>query len=822
MSIDRRIGSKISKPMRREETAARRLEPFPYVGIVKNNLDPTMCGRLQVWIPDLGGDPNEPKNWRTVSYASPFMGTTNLPSTASSTNTFTNVPHTYGMWMVPPDIGVEVIVIFVGGEATRGYWIACVNSNISRHMMPGLAGSTNIDSSGASTDWKKAALSGVPYPVAEFNETDPNLAQSANFKNNPKPVHEPQAAILRKQGLDRDDVRGIISSSSQRESPSHVFGISTPGRAINDPADDPEFANRVAQGSVTQDDYAVRTRMGGHTFVMDDGSTQGKDQLVRLRTAKGHQIMMHDTANTFYISNADGTVWIEMNESGRLDIFSAGGFNVRTQGTMNFHADGDINMNTGGKFNVRAVGKMQLNAQSLDVLADGKIVLAAGQSLGINAASGFFVESQLGISLDAKTKVITNGTILDNSAAGVPVKPPTPIRLNSLADSTFDEQDAPAAGKTVKVTVPGKLTSQQQADVTRWTKYRDMNVKLLAQEKLMKGTDNTVDGTLYKANITQANNEIAKIMAGVKSTSKTVKASDPKPGTGLWVTKSGALATIVTVAPSHEPFYTRPKPGTIGFFDQIQKSAAAAATPEEPTNGKGTEPPATFSGGAGGFDATKNVGSAGSSGNVRNPASEKDLREQASKHPVTGSIGPLNGDQLTALFAQMGKSESNETYNITKGQYNGKYMIGIAALKDLGYIGSHVETAEQLKIESNWIKGGDKPGSQQAFLNSEKIQEKAMFEMTTLNYKYMSANGAISKDTSPEEVAGLLSTAHLLGAGGANKWRKTGDGADANGTTGGDYFQRGKYAYTVLAPKVALLDASPSTIAAATTATPKS
>ena len=66
----------------------------------------------------------------------------------------------------------------------------------------------------------------------------------------------------------------------------------------------------------------------------------------------------------------------------------------------------------------------------------------------------------------------------------------------------------------------------------------------------------------------------------------------------------------------------------------------------------------------------------------------------------------------------------------------------------------------------------------------------------------MVKSGAITADMSNEEVAGMLSVAHLLGAGGANTWRKGGGGADANGTTGGDYFQRGKYAVAVLAPKV--------------------
>jgi hypothetical protein len=176
MAIDHRIGSKVIKNARREEATGTRVDPYPYIGIVKNNLDPTRSGRLQVYIPDLGGPQDEPNNWRTVSYASPFQGYTPLtekssekPSTA---NRFETVHHTYGMWMVPPDIGVQVIVLFVGGDPLRGYWLACVNPHLSHFMLPGMAGTPNVDPETLSASEKKAYLSGtaINLPTAEFNE----------------------------------------------------------------------------------------------------------------------------------------------------------------------------------------------------------------------------------------------------------------------------------------------------------------------------------------------------------------------------------------------------------------------------------------------------------------------------------------------------------------------------------------------------------------------------------------------------------------------------------------------------------------------------
>jgi len=47
----------------------------PFVGIVKNNFDPTRSGRLQVYIEQFAGpDETDSSLWRTVGYVSPYYG----------------------------------------------------------------------------------------------------------------------------------------------------------------------------------------------------------------------------------------------------------------------------------------------------------------------------------------------------------------------------------------------------------------------------------------------------------------------------------------------------------------------------------------------------------------------------------------------------------------------------------------------------------------------------------------------------------------------------------------------------------------------------
>ena len=658
MAIDQRAGTKVIKNLRREEAGASRVDPYPYIGIVKNNLDPIRSGRLQVYIPDLGGDEKDQLNWRTVSYASPFMGYTTNTNISDTANAFESVTHTYGMWMVPPDIGVQVIVLFIAGDPLRGYWVACVNPNLSHHMVPALASSTNA-----------VGGTGIPTPVVEFNENVIENVTNPAFYNLSKPIHKIQAEILKVQGLDKDTVRGVISSSSQRETPSTVFGISTPGRPLNDPADDLNYVTKLNSGTLPPEYFKVKSRKGGHTFVMDDGATLGQDQLVRLRTAKGHQILMHDTSNTLYIAHADGTSWVELTSDGKVNVYSQGGFSVRAEGDINLHSDKNVNINAANNINLKAGNKIAAESARTTLLT-GSLGVETGNDAEFKIGSRFNVETGSSLSLKvATTYALEAQTILNNSGGTVAVPEIKEFTLTNIG-----------------------------------------------------------------------------------------------------------LNTIVTVAPTHEPF---DRGQTTVFFSS--ENADSGITPQ-----------ATYTGSV---DATKNL--AGTE--VRTPAGTKDLRNQPSP---TGTVGNLSKDQMSAFLAQTGKSESGGDYTITNSRgYLGKYQMGYQALIDQGYVKSSVTSNAQLDNPNSWT-GKNGITDKAAFLANPAEQETNMLAVTQTNYTRMVSSGAITADMPPEEVGGMLSVAHLLGAGGANTWRKGGGGADANGTTGDDYFQRGKFAVSVLAPQV--------------------
>jgi len=326
----------------------------PVLGVVKNNIDPTRSGRLQVYISDLGDDnPDESESWVTVSYMTPFYGFVTPKAATEGFGDYTANPSSYGMWYSPPDLGTTVICIFINGDPNYGYWIGCVPKPEALHMVPAIGASTNII---ANTEGEAEGYGGATrLPVTNINTNNESISDTADFLTQPKPVHSYSAMILNQQGLIRDPVRGTISSSAQRESPSRVgWGISTPGRPIYDGGYDDATIVDAAVGEVPDEGLAVIARRGGHSIVLDDGDILGQDQLVRIRSAAGHQILMSDDGQTLFIIHSNGQSYIELGKEGTIDMYSTNSVNIRTQGDLNLHADNNININAKKKLNIKA------------------------------------------------------------------------------------------------------------------------------------------------------------------------------------------------------------------------------------------------------------------------------------------------------------------------------------------------------------------------------------------------------------------------------------------------------------------------------------
>ena len=117
----------------------------PVIGIVKDNADNTRSGRIQVYLQDNSGrDPEDIDNWRTVRFLSPFFGLTRATASNEGNGTYKGNSSSYGMWFSPPDIGTEVLCLFVNGDLNEGYYIGCVPEPDALHMVPAIGAATKI------------------------------------------------------------------------------------------------------------------------------------------------------------------------------------------------------------------------------------------------------------------------------------------------------------------------------------------------------------------------------------------------------------------------------------------------------------------------------------------------------------------------------------------------------------------------------------------------------------------------------------------------------------------------------------------------------
>lgn len=369
----------------------------PFLAKIVSHLDPTYMGGLEVQLlHEVGNDDSKEGQLHQVKYMSPFYGVTSVDFNGAEPDNYNNTQKSYGMWMIPPDIGTTIVVIFIEGDPKKGYWIGCVQDEAMNFMIPGYAATKY-----AVTDSKATKKERVP--VAEYNKRIKDSVQDPT--KYPKPAH-PFEKVLDAQGLLEDDIRGITTSSARREVPSAVFGISTPG-----PVDKQSGAR---QGKVGKAEHKVNgafvSRLGGSSFVMDDGddkflrkkkpwegppeyvaveqNEKGGDptiphnELIRIRTRTGHQILMHNSEDLIYIGNSRGTTWIELTSNGKIDIFATDSISIHTKNDLNVTADRDINLtaknninlNAGKNFNATAGANYEIKAG-----ADGKLT-TGGQS----------------------------------------------------------------------------------------------------------------------------------------------------------------------------------------------------------------------------------------------------------------------------------------------------------------------------------------------------------------------------------------------------------------------------------------------------------
>jgi Type VI secretion system/phage-baseplate injector OB domain len=430
----------------------------PYLAKVVDHLDGSFMGDLEVTIlRDQGNEIGEDTQTYTVRCAQPFFGYTgfefqgnnsaaNTTSNTSGGNqqkattadAYNDTQKSYGMWFVPPDVGVTVIVIFINGDPSQGYWIGCVPARFSNHMVPAIGGSTEVDMD--DTDKKKYNTK-QPLPVAEINRRINGEDAKLDPEKIKKPLH-PMAEHFLESGLLEDDTRGVTTTTSRRSVPNSVYGILTPG-----PLDRRPGAKKgvVGKRSDQTPNPVPVSRLGGTQFVMDDGDDRYQrkkppggpnaggveyadvlkgetgqpdipyNEYFRVRTRTGHQLLMHNSEDLIYISNSRGTAWIELTSNGKIDIYCQDSISIHSEADFNFHADRDINLEAGRNINLKSIGA---NIH-MEAFANLETISNADTKISVGANYNLLVGAETRISSNSNLQVNTNGSTFISSSSQI-------------------------------------------------------------------------------------------------------------------------------------------------------------------------------------------------------------------------------------------------------------------------------------------------------------------------------------------------------------------------------------------------------------------
>ena len=444
------------KAIDRTKNLGVKIDYGPHLALVVNNNDSLYSGRLQVWIPNFGGDSLEPSSWHTVSYASPFYGISSYSATQKVTgkitaggfrrsedNPFTagyqtaqlyqDTPQlqgdvrSFGMWTQPPAIGTRVLVVFADGDTNKGFWIA-VAPEVAHGMIPAIG-------KGASGQ-----------PEAEFDPASIEVQTATDIRTVRRPPLADVAATYTTQGLTNDPQRGYVSSSSFRESPSKVMGFSTPS---------------------------------GHSFVMDDGSEAGDSKLVRIRTAGGNQITLNDDTGMMYFINAKGTAWMELGASGQVDVYGEAGISFATKGDINMHAGGKINMHANdcvkivadNGTKIQGTRELQLHSSKTFVEGVDSIEMHSCGEIKITSFKDVFIKSFNFLVAQAKCFRWNSGTAKEaeqvppEKTATVSGYDTTVTRAPSHEPYDQHDQGGAAPGSAAAAAIAAGATPQQAAAI---------------------------------------------------------------------------------------------------------------------------------------------------------------------------------------------------------------------------------------------------------------------------------------------------------------------------------------------------------------------
>lgn len=726
----------------------------PFIGEVVNNVDVTRSGRLQVYIEQFGGEnPDDKSLWRTVSYVPPFYGAVNQTGTNQGTGTYVGNPQSYGMWFTPPDIGTQVICFFVSGDPNQGYYMGCVPDPGISHMVPAVGASKEFEL--GNDKQKEYYKNATQLPVTEINADNSAIEENPKYFDQKKPVHGYVAGVMLQQGLINDTQRGPITSNSQRESPSATYGISTPGRPVfQGGLTDTDIKQKVSAGNgqgAKLTDVKVTARRGGHSLVMDDGNLEGNDNLIRIRTSKGHQITMSDDGNFFYLVHANGQTWIELGSEGTIDMFSTNSVNIRTQGELNFHADKAINFYSDDSINMKSKSIKVNTIDSLELTSKTKLSIYSESDIGIGADGALNLKSKSGAWNGGDSLAFKGDTInLNGQGGSAPFTKPTLLKDLELPDVAWvDGTGWKVEQKKLKTIVSRAPTHEPYPYHNKGVEVKSSVTEFTGEQGAEGGSSSASGGGLGGG------------FSGIPS----VPAIVPDSLKGELTTAVGAAGTAINNATT--------------------ELSAAVGTAWEGVSSTVSSAASTVSSAVSGI--TTGIGTAlapvtAAAGGLINQAVSLPINPGMilKQIPAIRNIGGLNTGQVTSLLASTALSVGQSAGQISNNKGVGAFGFSPVQLEQVGLIkpGTISKFGQQAPNLTSFLSsptiwtGKNGVNSLSGLLNNPNLQNRVQQDLMQQGFSQLQKTGVLKGLESSPQIGGLINTAVRFGPAAVTNWVK--------------------------------------------------
>lgn len=397
-------------------------------GIVVDTNDPQQMGRVravcQQWGDRLDQDVSDVP-W--AIYCTPFGGQTHVgtrgPGVQNSEGGIA-----YGMWAIPK-IGASVLIMCVDGDARHRVWMGCVYDQFTPHTLP--HGRFMYDDHPELEQRGGNMKPAGPYTSREksVNPLFDNLKQAFGHKDDPNYEWRSRAADYTVAGVDVSYLGYTYSKVADDKEFKFDNWNSTQGYQMN--RQDP---NAVSKNGKNCDSmvYSI-TSPGFHSLSMDDRMENCR---IRIRTTAGHQLIFDDTNERVYLATAKGNNWIELDEDGNIDIFTANKVNVRAKEDINFTSDKSVRIY--GQEGVHIYSGTEIRLQSAEDMS-----IKSGQSIKMHSSQSTNIQSDSSLNMKSGSDVkLTAGGTLNLLAGGDIIETGSNIHLNGPGAAA-----SPAAGE---------------------------------------------------------------------------------------------------------------------------------------------------------------------------------------------------------------------------------------------------------------------------------------------------------------------------------------------------------------------------------------